>query len=100
MSDIEFIEQLEALIRQRLRDMPEGSYTAELAQGGVTGIAQKVGEEGVELALAAAVQEDEDVVGESADLIYHLLVLLAFRHIAFADVVDELRQRHEAQIAS
>lgn len=99
MADIHFIEQLEALIRQRLKDMPEGSYTARLAHKGVTGIAQKVGEEGIELALAASVQGDEDVIAESADLVYHMLVLLAFRHVAFADVVDVLEQRHRAQIA-
>jgi phosphoribosyl-ATP pyrophosphohydrolase/phosphoribosyl-AMP cyclohydrolase len=99
MADIQFLEQLEALIRQRLKDMPEGSYTAKLARKGVTGIAQKVGEEGVELALAAAAQGDERVIGESADLVYHLLVLLAFRHVALADVVEVLEQRHRAQIA-
>ena len=98
MSDIEFIGQLDALIRQRLQDLPAGSYTAKLAARGVTGIAQKVGEEGVELALAGAVQDDGDVIGESADLIYHLPVLLAFRRIALADVVAELERRHETRI--
>ncbi|MGD8340113.1 MAG: phosphoribosyl-ATP diphosphatase [Gammaproteobacteria bacterium] len=98
MADIRFLEQLEALIRQRLKDMPEGSYTAKLANRGATGVAQKVGEEGVELALAGAAQNDEAVIAEAADLLYHMLVLLGFRHIAFADVVDELTSRHTAEI--
>lgn len=98
MPEVAFIEQLEALIQQRLRDLPEGSYTAKLARRGASGVAQKVGEEGVELAIAGAAQGDEEVIGESADLLYHLLVLLAFRHISFSAVIDELAQRHAARI--
>ena len=98
MSDIQFLEQLEALIRQRLKEMPAGSYTAKPGNRGATGIAQKVGEEGVELALAGAAQNDEAVVAESADLLYHMLVLLGFRHIALADVIAELRRRHTVEI--
>jgi phosphoribosyl-ATP pyrophosphohydrolase/phosphoribosyl-AMP cyclohydrolase len=88
MADIEFVEQLEALIHERIRERPEGSYTSKLAEGGITCIAQKVGEEAIELALAAAVQDDKAVIGEAADLIYHVLVLLAFRHISLADVSE------------
>ena len=98
MSDIVFIEQLETLIRDRLRDSPEGSYTADLGEKGLLAIAQKVGEEGVELALAGAAQEDNDVIAETADLIFHVLVLLAKREIPFSSVVETLQQRHRARL--
>lgn len=99
MSDTQFLEQLEALIRQRLEDQPGESYTAKLAARGIAAVAQKVGEEGVELALAAVAEDDRNVVDESADLIYHMLVLLAVRNIPLADTVATLRQRHEAREA-
>ncbi len=99
MSEIQFLEQLEALIRQRLEDAPEGSYTARLAARGVAPVAQKVGEEGVELALAAVAGADRNVIDESADLIYHMLVLLAVRNISLADVVATLQQRHDTREA-
>lgn len=94
MTDIDFLKQLEALVRSRLDETPEGSYTAKLAAGGILTAAQKVGEEGVELALAATVQSDDDVIAESADLLFHLLVVLAMRGITLDRVVQELRQRH------
>ena len=99
MADMKFLEQLEALIRQRLEDAPEGSYTAKLAARGRTGVAQKVGEEGVELALAVAAQEDRNVVNESADLFYHVLVALAVRGIPLASVIEILEERHQASPA-
>lgn len=74
--------------------MPEGSYTTRLFTDGVRRIAQKVGEEGVETALAGVVQDDEALLGESADLLYHLLVLLRARDLSLADVEDVLRRRH------
>jgi len=95
MSDLAFLESLEAIIAERLRTAPEDSYTARLAQRGVAAVAQKVGEEGVELALAAAVESDVRVKEEAADLIYHLVVLLALRGLALRDVVAELERRHE-----
>ncbi len=73
---------------------PASSYTAKLLQGPLTKAAQKVGEEGVETALAAAAQDKQDVVNESADLLYHLLVLLAARNIDLEDVLTELQSRH------
>ncbi|HEY5665488.1 MAG TPA: phosphoribosyl-ATP diphosphatase [Gammaproteobacteria bacterium] len=99
MSDIQFLEQLEALIRQRLEDAPQESYTAKLAARGVAAVAQKVGEEAVELALAAVTEADRNVIDESADLIYHMLVLLAVRNISLADAVATLEQRHDAREA-
>jgi phosphoribosyl-ATP pyrophosphohydrolase/phosphoribosyl-AMP cyclohydrolase len=94
MSDAEFLVQLQDVIRQRLADAPEGSYTAKLAGQGMLKVAQKLGEEGVELALAAAAQDRARVTAEAADLVYHLLVLLAMRELTLTDVIAELRKRH------
>lgn len=89
-----FLGDLDALIAQRERERPVGSYTTKLFEGGIRRIAQKVGEEGVETALAAVAQEDVDLLGESADLIYHLLVLLRARGLSLSEVENLLRQRH------
>ncbi len=89
-----FLGDLDALIAQRERERPVGSYTTKLFEAGIRRIAQKVGEEGVETALAAVAQEDADLLGESADLIYHLLVLLRARGLSLGDVENLLRQRH------
>jgi phosphoribosyl-ATP pyrophosphohydrolase/phosphoribosyl-AMP cyclohydrolase len=91
---IAFLAELDALVAQRQRDMPAGSYTTKLFEAGVRRIAQKVGEEGVETALAAVAQDDAALRGEAADLIYHLLVLLRARGLSTFDVIDELRRRH------
>lgn len=84
---------LDALIATRERERPAGSYTTKLFEGGIRRIAQKVGEEGVETALAAVAQEDEALLGESADLIYHLIVLLRARGLSLADVERVLAAR-------
>ena len=89
-----FLAELEEVVRARDRERPEGSYTTALFEGGVRRIAQKVGEEGVETALAAVAQDDAELVGESADLVYHLLVLLRSRGLGLDDVEAELRRRH------
>ena len=94
MSDSSFLETLEAVIERRLSEAPEGSYTARLAAQGTIKVAQKVGEEGVELALAAAAQDKGRVVAEAADLLYHLLLLLRLRQLKLSDVVAELEDRH------
>jgi phosphoribosyl-ATP pyrophosphohydrolase len=95
MNDSAFLDTLERVIAQRLEDKPEGSYTARLAAGGVKKAAQKVGEEGVELALAAVGEHDRSrVTAEAADLLYHLLVVLRLRDVALADVIAELQRRH------
>jgi phosphoribosyl-ATP pyrophosphohydrolase/phosphoribosyl-AMP cyclohydrolase len=85
---------LETVIVQRLNDAPEGSYTARIAAQGVLKVAQKVGEEGVELALAAAALDRAHVIAEAADLFYHVLLLLKMRELKLADVVAELEMRH------
>ncbi len=90
----EFIQQLEDIIRDRLENPPEGSYTAKLAAAGTKRIAQKVGEEGVELALASVAGDRQEVASEAADLFYHLLVLLNHEGLTLSDVAEELKRRH------
>jgi phosphoribosyl-ATP pyrophosphohydrolase/phosphoribosyl-AMP cyclohydrolase len=92
----DFLGELEALVAQREREHPARSYTTRLFQDGVRAIAQKVGEEGVETALAAVAQGDAELQGEAADLLYHLLVLLRARGLSLQGVVDVLRSRHGA----
>lgn len=88
------LSDLDALIAARERERPDGSYTTTLFAAGVRRIAQKVGEEGVETALAAVAQDDAALLGESADLVYHLLVLLRARGLSFQDVGRVLANRH------
>jgi phosphoribosyl-AMP cyclohydrolase / phosphoribosyl-ATP pyrophosphohydrolase len=95
-ASLSFLMRLESVIAQRISDRPEGSYTARLWSEGPTRIAQKVGEEGVEVALAAVTQDDERLIGESADLLYHLALLLKSRNLSLTTVVRELEQRHSA----
>lgn len=87
------LAQLDALIASRERERPDGSYTTRLFDGGIRRIAQKVGEEGVETALAALVQTDDELIGESADLLYHLIVLLRARGLSLADAERVLAAR-------
>ena len=89
-----FLAELDALVERRKADMPEGSYTTRLFTKGTRHIAQKVGEEGVEAALAAVAQGPEELTGEAADLIFHLTVLLRERGLGLEDVVALLRARH------
>jgi phosphoribosyl-ATP pyrophosphohydrolase/phosphoribosyl-AMP cyclohydrolase len=91
---LSFLAELEGIIAQRDRDRPEGSYTTQLLEAGITRIAQKVGEEGVETALAAVTAVENELAGEAADLLYHLLVLLRVREIPLATVVESLESRH------
>lgn len=89
-----FIGQLDALVEQRHAERPDGSYTTRLFDSGVRRIAQKVGEEGVESALAAVAQDDDALIGEAADLVYHLLVLMRARGLGLAEISARLRERH------
>lgn len=91
---LSFLGTLESVLTERIAKAPEGSYTAELFQQGRGRIAQKIGEEGVELALAAVGDRDAEVVSEAADLVYHLLLCLRERGLSLADVVAELELRH------
>ncbi len=94
-TSIAFLAKLEGVIAQRATDKPEASYTARLLDKGVARVAQKVGEEGVELALAGVGETDQKVVEESADLLFHLLVLLRARGIPLSQVVSQLQARHQ-----
>jgi phosphoribosyl-ATP pyrophosphohydrolase/phosphoribosyl-AMP cyclohydrolase len=89
-----FLATLERVIRQRIADRPPGSYTAALLAQGTRRIAQKVGEEGLELALAAVAQSDDEVLGEAADLLYHTILLLEAKNLSLAQVVAVLQARH------
>jgi phosphoribosyl-ATP pyrophosphohydrolase/phosphoribosyl-AMP cyclohydrolase len=91
-----FLEALEQIIAERIATRPAGSYTATLLSQGTRRIAQKVGEEGLELALAAVAQSDLEITGEAADLLYHVLILLKVKNLSLAQVVGELESRHAA----
>ena len=87
------LAELDRRVADRERERPAGSYTTRLFESGVRAIAQKVGEEGVETALAAVVQDDTALLGEAADLLYHLVVLLQARGLSLADALKVLEQR-------
>jgi phosphoribosyl-ATP pyrophosphohydrolase/phosphoribosyl-AMP cyclohydrolase len=93
--DVAFLARLESVIAQRATEKPEASYTARLLEKGTARVAQKVGEEGVELALAGVNESEQKVVEEAADLLFHLMVLLRARGIGFGKVVRELEGRHQ-----
>jgi phosphoribosyl-ATP pyrophosphohydrolase/phosphoribosyl-AMP cyclohydrolase len=88
-----YLAELDQLIASRERERPPASYTTGLFESGLRRMAQKVGEEGVETSLAALVEDDAALLGESADLIFHLTVLLRARGLALADAVAVLAQR-------
>jgi len=92
--ELAFLSELERLIANREQNRPEGSYTTSLFESGIRRIAQKIGEEGVETALAASSGDDEEVCNEVADLVYHLLVMLRARNIEFQRIVATLQARH------
>jgi len=92
---LSFLAELDALVAQREIERPADSYTTKLFASGVRRIAQKVGEEGVETALAAVVQDDEALLGEAADLTFHLLVLLRARGLGLDALLQVLQKRHQ-----
>lgn len=89
-----FLATLERVIAQRIAERPAGSYTAKLLDEGIRRIAQKVGEEGLELALAAVAQTASEIIGEAADLVYHTLLLLQVKGLSLSQVAAELERRH------
>lgn len=89
-----WLASLERIVAQRASAAPADSYTARLLAEGLPKVAQKVGEEGVEVALAAVTRDSDGVKEEAADLLFHLLVLLRSREISLGAVVDCLRERH------
>ena len=90
----DFIAELETIIANRATADVDSSYTARLVAEGARRVAQKVGEESVELALAAVGEDRQEMLEEAADLVYHLLVLLHLKDAGLADVASVLRRRH------
>jgi phosphoribosyl-ATP pyrophosphohydrolase/phosphoribosyl-AMP cyclohydrolase len=93
-TSLAFLATLEDVIARRATEKPETSYTARLLEKGIAKVAQKVGEEGVETALAGVSESNEKLIEESADLLFHLLVLLRARGLPLRDVVRTLEARH------
>ena len=93
-NSIDFLIKLESIIADRVANPSNDSYTAQLAAAGVKRIAQKVGEEAVELALASVAGDREETLNEAADLVYHLLVLLSRQDLRLSNVAATLAARH------
>lgn len=94
---IRFLSYLDEVIRERMVQKPANSYVASLASAGDKRLAQKIGEEAIELALAVAAGERAEQLEEAADLLFHLLVLLNAKGIRLAHVAALLEQRHASQ---
>jgi len=94
-TNMSFLSKLEEIIKSRKSKDETESYTAKLLNGPLRRIAQKVGEEGVETALASVTETDGKLISESADLLYHLLVLLQAKNLELSDVLNELNKRHK-----
>jgi len=94
-NSVAFLSFLQDLINKRKQDMPEGSYTTKLFQKGLNKIAQKVGEEAVELIIESKDDHDDLFLNEAADLMYHLLVLLTAKEYRIEDVIAVLKKRHK-----
>lgn len=93
--ELQFLSKLQELIAGRKQEMPEGSYTTGLFRAGIAKIAQKVGEEAVELVIESLDSRDDLFLNEAADLLYHLMVLLAARELSIKDVAGVLEERHQ-----
>ncbi len=93
--DIMFFKYLQHFIEKRYKEMPEGSYTTSLFQSGVNRMAQKVGEEAIESVIEACNGTDERLIYESADMLYHLIVLLTSKGLSIEDLSRELQKRHK-----
>ncbi len=93
-SDVQFLSYLQDFIDKRKQEMPEGSYTTSLFKAGTRKITQKVGEEAVETIIGAIANDDENFIYESADLLYHLIVLLSHKGFRIEDIINELNKRH------
>ncbi|MDX1641030.1 MAG: phosphoribosyl-ATP diphosphatase [Balneolaceae bacterium] len=91
--EIEFLYDLERLLITRRKNKPKGSYSTKLFKKGIDKIAQKLGEEAVETIIAAKNKKDAELIGETADLIYHMLVLLVEKEIPLDRVIQEMMLR-------
>lgn len=94
-NNLKFLGYLNDLIYQRKKNLPEGSYTTELFKSGSDRIIQKVGEEATEIIIAAKNKSRREIIYESADLLYHLIVMLQDNDINLSDVITELESRHK-----
>ena len=94
-SSVAILTELERIIAEREAEMPEGAYTTYLFEKGVDKILKKVGEEASEVIIAAKNRDREELTNESADLLYHLFVLLREQKVSFSEVTDILKARHE-----
>ncbi|MBT4878223.1 MAG: phosphoribosyl-ATP diphosphatase [Alphaproteobacteria bacterium] len=95
MANLEFLNEIAKIIKKRKLAKPENSYIAELIAQGLPKITQKVGEEGVEVVIAALAENKERLISESADLIFHLMILLDSKGLTLAEVVTELENRNK-----
>jgi phosphoribosyl-ATP pyrophosphohydrolase/phosphoribosyl-AMP cyclohydrolase len=93
--NLDFLIRLQDIIDQRRSEMPEKSYTTKLFKKGINKIAQKLGEEAIELIIEAKDQNDDLFLNEAADLVYHLMVLLSVKSYRIEDVADILLERHQ-----
>jgi len=91
----EILEEIYSVIEERIRDMPENSYTASLIREGEDAVIRKIGEEAVEVILAFKNKNKIELIAESADLLYHLLVVLAFKEVKLNEVWKELAKRRK-----
>lgn len=94
-TDLFFLGYLQDFIDRRREEMPDGSYTTSLFRKGINRITQKVGEEAVETVIEALNGTDEGFIYEAADLVYHLIVLLASKGYRLEDLAGELKKRHK-----
>jgi len=93
--DVMFLKQLQDFIDKRKREMPNGSYTTSLFEDGLSRMAQKVGEEAIETVIEAMANNDERLLYEASDLVYHLIVLLSHKGYRIEDIARELKKRHK-----
>lgn len=93
--DLNFLKELEDLLYDRKDEMPKGSYTTTMYKKGLDKIAQKVGEEAVETVIASKNRGQKETIGEAADLLFHLMLLLAEKNIPLKKVIKTLRKRHD-----
>ena len=93
--DLMFLKQLQDFIDKRKQEMPKGSYTTTLFEDGLSRMAQKVGEEAIETVIEAMANNDERLIYEASDLVYHLIVLLSLKGYRIEDLARELKKRHK-----
>ena len=96
-TDLSFLSQLEEIIQSRIDNPAAESYVSQLVASGEKRVAQKIGEEAVELSIAAVAGDSQEQLNEAADLLFHLLVLLRTRNLTLQDVAATLEQRHDAK---